>query len=114
MTQTPAQKLGVTLQPAAAVKPASPVKSKTTNFAAWKSALETSRAATGYDASSPIYGKTDLEVLDIVRRDIESYFQDMGAGNEHADVLHAHKLVLDLVRRKAARQLAGQTYKNSK
>lgn len=84
--------------------------SKTANFAAWKSAIDSARQAAGYDKTSEIYGKTDTEVLTSIRIAIESYAQD-NHGTMHADIAKAKKLVLELIKRKTAREIAGKTYR---
>ena len=101
------------------------------NFAAWKSAIDTARVATGYDAQSPIYGKTDIEVLSAVKATLDELQIWIGrlpnqtapdaAQNYNGPYSTAHDawneagavftLVDELLKRKVAKQVAGQTYR---
>jgi len=108
---------GVTARKA---KPATNGTSKNVqNFAAWKDAIGTAQSATGYDSASPIYGKTDIEVLTALKKNLESLAAyATGKAVDVKVVSDAAKnevVVIDeLLKRKVAKQIAGQTYKSRK
>lgn len=102
------------------------------NFAAWKDAISTAQSAAGYEHTSPIYGKTDIEVLtrlkpalkdliDLAGQEIPAGAYTFLATGEHIDASSAYGAAVDalnqideLLKRKIAKQIAGQTYKGRK
>lgn len=100
------------------------------NFVAWKDALSTAQSATNYDTSSPIYGKTDIEVLTAMKPGlldlIELAGQEVSAGTyqvngqsvdaavAYSEAMEAIRAIDELLKRKIAKQIAGQTYKSRK
>ena len=120
-TKTPAQILGVTPQSARTAPAAPPNPAKTTNFLAWKQEITNANAVVGYDATSPIHGKTDVEVLSAMRDRLETM---RAAAVGDGSITPTSKLNKELVgsigelnellKRKTARTLAGQAYKTHK
>jgi len=101
------------------------------NFAAWKDAIGTAQAAAGYERTSAIYGKTDIEVLTQIKPTLTDLValagQEISAGNHvlpngntvdsgtlYGDALVALTEIDELLKRKVAKQIAGQTYKSRK
>ena len=101
------------------------------NFAAWKDAIGTAQSATGYDTTSPIYGKTDIEVLTLIRPFLADAIEllgaelpagtytlsggrDIEASVSWANAKQALSDIDEMVKRKVAKQIAGQTYKSRK
>ena len=101
------------------------------NFAAWKDAIGTAQSATGYDTTSPIYGKTDIEVLTLIRPLLADVVELMGsevnagphqlrdgrtidAKTSWENGKQALADIDEMVKRKVAKQIAGQTYKSRK
>jgi hypothetical protein len=74
---------------------------------AWRDAEELARSITGYDKASPIYGKTDLEVLASVKA---SLLLMTATAPRDLALLEIDQLIA----RKGARQLAGVTYRGKK
>lgn len=112
-------------QPAGAVKraanPAPATKaSNTANFQAWKEAISTAREAVSYSDKSPIYGKTDIEVISAMRTELEDIRARAvadgsvkPASNLNAALTNAVATMEELLKRKVAKQVAGQSYKQS-
>lgn len=70
----------------------------------WKEAkarVESARATVGYDKTSPIYGKTTLEVIQMVNAIFDDHTVDSAIRIRDARVL-----ITDLQKREAAQKLA--------
>lgn len=104
--QTLVSKLGLPTAAPVAKQPSTRI----VRFQAWKAAREQGNTAAGYDSSSPIYGKTDLEVLAMLEAELTA----PGIAQTNENIANARALIEALTRRKVGRQLAGQTYRASK
>ena len=100
--------------PTLAAKPGGRVVS----MKAWGDALEQARTATGYEGTSPIFGKTDIEVMGQLKTDVETVlFADPTIVLPGDYIETCQKVVStlqELLKRKASKQLAGSIYRSAK
>jgi hypothetical protein len=105
---------GVTLPPtvpgykARKPKAAAAPKPQAHDFNRWLDAIKQAESVVGYDPNtSPVHGRTDVEVLNDLRRLVE----DISVGQEPAEKLDAVSFMMgELIKRRLAKQLAGKSY----
>jgi hypothetical protein len=101
---------------AAKTKPAAK-SGNVTNFQAWKDSVEQARQVAGYDPTSPIYGQQDVDVLTSVNSVLESISILVDSKGISLDEVKQAvdeirtKQIGELLKRKVAKQIAGQTYR---
>lgn len=97
---------------------AAPVKQN--DFKQYLQAQDQARQAVGYDSSSPIFGKTRIEVLQTVLADLTAMWTELGhidqakaTQNEkraYAEIDLAKTQIADLLKREIAKVEAGKAY----
>lgn len=94
-----------------------PVSPKAQRLHSWREAETLARSVVGYDSAAPTYGKSDLEVLNRIREILSQVAAGATPGTivvALTEFTEVSTLVENLLKRKTARALAAQTYKNSK
>jgi hypothetical protein len=84
---------------------------KHVDFAKWKAALNDANQVVDYQATSPIHGLTDMEVLPKVIQTLDGIINGTSQ-NTMDDTKLVRTCLVEMQKRKAARLLASKTYRS--